>query len=258
MKKINIVIVILIVALLASCENSPQEPDKQNSENKKEMIVNKSEPAKFIAEGKIVKIEKENIHVQDKDKVDVYNVNPERTSKLYIGEYVGINKLEGDNFDVVLDENHDYNTRLTSEGKEIYRVTGTVGDVSNEDITIATETEQLKLRKSRDFDLSIGEQLMADYVELIGSKQMLAYYDEASKINVNIKEIARDINGTMRIYALSDSKVEYDIMVGADTITNFRHSSLELNDDVIVYPNDISGDVPALVDAKLILLNNDK
>ncbi len=251
MKKLNIIVIILTAVLLLSCENSPQEPDTQY----KEMVVNESESSKFTAQGKIIKIDENGIHVQDKDKVDVYNVNPERTSSLYIGEYVGINKLEGDSFDVVLDGNHDYNTRLTTEGKNINRVKGTAGEVTNDHVIVITETGELKLNKARDFDLVTGEQLIADYVELPGSNQMLSFYDEASKINVIVKEISKDTNGTMRIYAVSDSKAEYDIMVGADTITNFMHSSLEPNDGIVVYPNDISGDTPALVDAKLILLN---
>ena len=86
---------------------------------------------------------------------------------------------------------------------------------------------------------------------------MLVFYDEASKINVTVKEVLRDSNGMMRIYALSGSNVEYNIMVGADTITNFMHSTLKSEDKLIFYPNNISGDVPALVDAKLILLSQD-
>ncbi len=87
---------------------------------------------------------------------------------------------------------------------------------------------------------------------------MLAFYDEASKLKVTVKEISRDTNGTMRIYALSDNSVEYDIMIGADAFTNFNHSSLNTDDKIIVYPNGISGDVPALIDAKLVLLSQEK
>ncbi|MGD9568267.1 MAG: hypothetical protein AB7V48_08065 [Sedimentibacter sp.] len=258
MKRLNIILFILIVALLSSCEKSPQEPEGKNIENKKNLIVNESEPSKFTAQGKIIKIDDNGLHVQDGDKVDVYNVDPQRTKSLYIGEYVGINKLEGEKFDVVLDENHDYNVRVTSEGKEITRINGTVNQINEDSVTVSQGTGEIKLKKARDFDLQVGEQFIADYVELAGSNQMLKFYDEASKINVIVKEISRDTSGTMRIYALSHSNVEYDIMVGADSITNFIHSSLEPEDEIIVYPNNISGDVPALVDAKLILLNDDE
>lgn len=258
MKRLNFIMLILIAAVISSCENSPQEPGSQNAENQEEVIVNESNPSKFTAEGKVIKIDDKGIHVQNQDKVDVYNVDPERTRNIYIGEFVGINKLEGNKFDVVRDENHDYNTRVTSEGKAITRITGTVSEIAKDNIIAATDNGELKLSKARDFDLETGEQFMADYVELAGVNQMLAFYDEASKINVTAKEVSRDTNGTMRIYALSDSNVEYDIMVGADTITNFMHSSLEPDDRIMVYPNNISGDVPALVDAKLILLSQEE
>lgn len=257
MKKLFILVLILISVLSSSCENSPQQPDNQNGINKEKLYVNSSESSKYSSQGKIIKIDNNGLHVQVGDKVDVYDVDSERTKGLYIGEYVGINALDGGKFDVVLDESHDYNARITSEGRPIIRITGTVKEVSKENITIITDQGEVKLSKTRDFDLESGEQLMADYVELAGSNQMLAFYDEASKLNVTVKEISRDTNGTMRIYALSDSRVEYDIMIGADAFTNFNHSSLETDDKIIVYTNGISGDVPALVDAKLVLLSQE-
>jgi hypothetical protein len=257
MKKLFILVLILISVLSSSCENSPQQPDNQNGINKEKLYVNSSESSKYSSQGKIIKIDNNGLHVQVGDKVDVYDVDSERTKGLYIGEYVGINALDGGKFDVVLDESHDYNARITSEGRPITRITGTVKEVNKENITIITDQGEVKLSKTRDFDLESGEQLMADYVELAGSNQMLAFYDEASKLNVIVKEISRDTNGTMRIYVLSDSRVEYDIMIGADAFTNFNHSSLETDDKIIVYSNGISGDVPALVDAKLVLLSQE-
>jgi hypothetical protein len=258
MKKLFILVLILISVLSSSCENNPQQPDNQDDKNKEKLYVNSSEPSKYSSQGKIIKIDNNGLHVQVGDKVNVYDVDPERTKGLYIGEYVGINELNGGEFDAVLDESHDYNARTTSEGRPITRITGTVKEVSKENITIITDQGEVKLSKTRDFDLESGEQLMADYVELVGSNQMLAFYDEASKLNVTVKEISRDTNGTMRIYALSDNSVEYDIMIGADAFTNFNHSSLNTDDKIIVYPNGISGDVPALVDAKLVLLSQAK
>lgn len=258
MRKLFILLIVFIAFLSSSCENSPQQPDNQNDENKEILYVNKSESSKYSSQGKIIKIDKNGLHVQVGDKVDVYNVDPERTKGLYIGEYVGINKLDGDKFDVVLDESYDYNVRITSEGRPITRITGTLKDVNNDTITVNTDKGELKLSKTKGFDLESGDQLMADYVELAGRNQMLVFYDEASKLNVTVKEISRDTNGTMRIYALSDSNVEYDIMIGADSFTNFIHSSLKTDDKIVVYPNGISGDVPSLVDAKLVLLKHEE
>lgn len=256
MKKFILPMIILAALIITSCENNPK-PEDQNTGDK-QMTVNESEPSEFSAQGKIIKIDENGIHVQDGDKVDVYNVDPERTRGLFIGEYVGINKLDGDKYDVVREENHDYNTLITSEGKSVKRISGTVGEVENAFITATTEAGEIKLSKTGDFDLKTGDQFMADYVELSGSNEVISYYDEASKITVTAKEISRDNNGMMRIYAVSDSNVEYDIIVRADTVTNFKHSSLEPNDRINIYPYNVSGDVPAAVDAKLIMLNHDE
>lgn len=257
MRKLIILMAVLIAVLSTACEKS-SEPENQIDEKKEKLSVNSSESSKYTTQGKIIKIDNNGLHVQVEDKVDVYNVDPERTKALYIGEYVGINKLDDDKFDVVLDESHDYNARITSEGRPITRITGTVKEVNNDNLTVITDKGELKLKKTRDFELESGDQFIADYVELSGSNQMLSFYDEASKLNLTVKEISRDTNGTMRIYALSDNSTEYDIMIGADTSVNFLHSSLKTDDNIIVYANGISGDIPALVDAKLVLLSNDE
>lgn len=257
MKKIYIVILMLLI--ITSCESNTQpKPSQEQNLDKKDSVVNESESSKYSANGKILKIDEQGLHLQDGDQVHIFNVDAERTNELFVGEYVGINKLDGEKFDAVLDTLHDYNVRKTTDGKEIKRILGTVIEIKKDYIKANTNDGEIKLSNPGDFNLNVGEQFMADYVEFDGSNEMLAFYDEASKISVTIKEITRDKNGMMRIYALSDSNVSYDIMVGADTLTNFMISSLEVNDRLMVYPNDISGDEPAVVDSKLILLNDDK
>lgn len=256
MKKIYIVILMLLI--ITSCEpNIQSQPIEEQNLDKKDSVVNESESSKYSANGKVLKIDEQGLHLQDGDQVHIFNVDAERTNELFVGEYVGINKLDGEKFDAVLDTHHDYNIRKTTDGKEIKRITGTVTEVKKDYIKAKTDEDEIKLSNPGDFNLNVGEQFMADYVELAGSNEMLVFYDEASKISVTIKEITRDKNGMMRIYALSESNEAYDIMVGADTFTNFLISSLEANDKLIVYPNDISGDEPAIVDSKLILLSDD-
>jgi hypothetical protein len=248
--------IFLLSVLLTSCESSTKDP--YNHEEVEGVVLNDSVDSKYIAKGKVIKIDKQGLHVQDKDKVDVYNVDYERIGKIYVGEYVTINKLNEVEFDVALDTDHDYSVRTTTDGKEVTRISGAVKEVDKDNIVVTTDERDIKLSRARDFDLESGDQLMVDYIKLAGRNQMLAFYDEASKISVAVIEISRDINGMMRIYALSDSNVEYDIVVGADTVTDFRHSSLNKDDRIFIYPNNISGDVPALVDAKLILLQENE
>ena len=67
-------------------------------------------------------------------------------------------------------------------------------------------------------------------------------------------EISRDETGKMRIYGLADDNKEYDIAAGADTITNFAHSTLKADDHIIVYTEGVLNVIPAVVEAKAIVV----
>jgi len=73
---------------------------------------------------------------------------------------------------------------------------------------------------------------------------------------LKVGEISRDETGTMRIYGLADDNKEYDIAAGAETVTNFAHSTLKVDDRISVYPESISDGTPAVVEAKAILKDN--
>jgi hypothetical protein len=253
-------VILTLSMILSSCANNDKEDNNvsnKNSEGKNGTDgANDETLGKYNQQGRIVKIDETGIHVQVEDKVERYNVAKEKADKYYIGEYVGLNALDNDNYDIFPDESYDYNNRLTSTGDPIKRVTGTVGDVKDDFVTAVTEMGDVKLSNNGDFNLESGSQVMFDYVEMPGGNQLVSFYDEASKINVKVKEVSRDTSGMMRIYALAADNKEYDIQVDGDTGTNFAHSTLKADDEIIVYPEDITGDVPAVVDAKLIVKND--
>lgn len=243
------VFLILISALsLGACDNNPNNNSQVSEENK-----NNDNSTQFTAQGRIIKIDKEGIHIQDKDKVDVYKVGETDLNKYYPGEYVGINKLSTGNYEVVSDENYDYNKRYTSEGNEIRRITGTVKEFNDDRFTATTESGELDFVNPDNITLEPDSQVIFDYVEMNGGNQIVSYYDEASKIIVRVKEISRGDDGTMKVFATAADNKEYDINVGADAITNFAHSSLKIDDEITVYPETITGNIPAVVDAKLII-----
>jgi len=252
-------IILMVSIILSSCNNNEDKnlnngnPEGTNGTKQENDVI----LGKYNQQGRIVKIDETGIHVQVEDKVERYNVAKERADKYYIGEYVGLNVLDNGNYDVFADESYDYSNRLTSTGDKIKRVTGTVGEVKDDFVTAVTEMGDVKLANNTDFDLESGSQAMFDYVEMPSGNQMVSFYDEASKINAKVKEVSRDTSGMMRIYALAADNKEYDIQVDSDTVTNFAHSSLVVDDDIIVYPDDITGEIPAAVNAKLIVKNKD-
>ena len=79
-------------------------------------------------------------------------------------------------------------------------------------------------------------------------------FNEASKINVRVAEISRDETGAMRIYGLAADNKEYDIVANADTVTNFARSTLKMDDEIFVYPKNVTGNIPAAVEAEAIFI----
>lgn len=190
LNRLLIMLLLLIFIIVGCAENQ----NNNNDGNTDKTAESEDEPyGKLTANGQIVKMDDEGFHIQSGENVDVYNVDRGRSSNFFIGEYVALTPMEGDLYDVALDEEYDY-TGITSE-----------------------------------------------------------LFDEASKLNVKVVEISRDETGTMRIYGLADDNKEYDIVANAVTVTNFARSTLKADDEITVYPENVSGDIPAVVEAKAIL-----
>ena len=97
------------------------------------------------------------------------------------------------------------------------------------------------------FDVALDEEF--DYSGIDSN-----LFDEASKINVRVAEISRDETGAMRIYGLAADNKEYDIVANADTVTNFARSTLKMDDEIFVYPKNVTGNIPAAVEAEAIFI----
>lgn len=97
------------------------------------------------------------------------------------------------------------------------------------------------------FDVALDEEY--DYSDIDSN-----LFDEASKINVRVAEISRDETGAMRIYGLAADNKEYDIVANADTVTNFARSTLKMDDEIFVYPKNVTGNIPAAVEAEAIFI----
>lgn len=231
------------------------EISKKNNETEQNQ---NTELGKYNVQGRIVKIDENGLHVQVDDKVKRYNVSKEKMQKYYIGENVGLSLLENNDYDVAIDETYDYSKRYTPEGELINRVTGTIGDITDDSITTVTEMGNLKFPKSKEFDLKRGSQVMFDYVKMHDGNQVVSYYDESSKIKLKIKEISKDETGMMKLLAVSDDNKDYYVNLDSDTVVNFSHSSLSKNEEIVVYPDNISTDTPPIIKAKMLVRSNDK
>lgn len=78
-------------------------------------------------------------------------------------------------------------------------------------------------------------------------------FDENERLDLRVEKISRDQTGTMRISGIAADNKEYDVITDADTITNFAYSTLKVNDEVSVYPKNISDGTPSRVEAKALI-----
>lgn len=190
--KLLALIIICLFLLMTGCA-----VNDNNSENDTIPEKEEEEYGKYSHAGRIVKIDNDGFQIKNDEEVSFFNVDKENLNNFYIGEYVRLNSMDGDIYDVALDEEYDYTAVMT--------------------------TEEL--------------------------------YDENTKFNLRVVEISRDETGTMRIYGRATDNKEYDIAAGADTITNFAHSTLRADDEITVYAKNVSGSIPAVVEAQAILKN---
>lgn len=190
--KLLALIIICLFLLMTGCA-----VNDNNSENDTIPEKEEEEYGKYSHAGRIVKIDNNGFQIKNDEEVSFFNVDKENLNNFYIGEYVRLNSMDGDIYDVALDEEYDYTAVMTT-----------------------------------------GE-----------------LYDENTKFNLRVVEISRDETGTMRIYGRAPDNKEYDISAGADTITNFAHSTLRADDEITVYAKNVSGSIPAVVEAQAILKN---
>ena len=97
------------------------------------------------------------------------------------------------------------------------------------------------------YDVALDEEF--DYTAVMKADM----FDEDERLDLRVEKISRDETGTMRIMGLAADNKEYDIITGPETVTNFAYSRLKTGDEIIVYPENISGGTTARVEAKAVL-----
>lgn len=107
--------------------------------------------------------------------------------------------------------------------------------------------------KLNSIDGNIYDAALDEEYDYTASMTAADLFDENTKFNLKVVKISRDETGTMRIDGLAADNKEYTINAGADTITNFAHSTLRVDDEITVYAKDLSAAIPTAVQAQAIL-----
>lgn len=109
--------------------------------------------------------------------------------------------------------------------------------------------------KLNSIDGNIYDAALDEEYDYTASMTAADLFDENTKFNLKVVKISRDETGTMRIDGLAADNKEYIITAGADTITNFAHSTLRVDDEITVYAEDFSGPITRVVQAQAVFKN---
>ncbi len=244
-KNVLIVCVLLIVIGFTGCTNSNITA---NAEDK----VNSSEETQdYETVGKIIKFSEDRVHVLTGDIASVFKVDREKIKDFYLGETVGVKKVN----EFVLEkyETKDFDVRFTNMGERILEAYGEVKEVNKDKFIITSEGRDLEFESYDNISLEKGSEVLVEYLERENKNILINYYAENSKLKVVINNIKRAENSGVMILDTEDiDGTKYEVYVLAETVLNFNHSEIKKDDEITVYPEVIRESCPAQIDAKMI------
>lgn len=208
----------------------------------------------YVTIGEIIEFEKDGVHILTGDIAEIFKVDKENLEGFYLGETVGVKEVGDNKFELEAYKQNDFTVRHTSMGDIISTVTGKVKEVNGKKLVISTKDGDIEFEAYDELFYEKGMEVTVDYIEIQqgAEKTVLDIYDEASKIELTVKNISRAQNGKM-ILATEDAKdLKYEVYVLVSTVLNFNHSDLKVDDKIVVYPGEIRESYPAQVDAKMI------
>ncbi|WP_432666415.1 hypothetical protein R9X47_08700 [Wukongibacter baidiensis] len=251
MKKNKFIVMVLVLGMiLAGCSSAVESDQNTNpvDEDKKVQVTDKYETV-----GEIMEFTTEGVHVITGDIVEIFKVAPEKTKNFYLGETVGVIKIKDNEFELEKFKIEDFSVRHTNMGELIEKVSGEIKNVSENKLTITTKDGDLDFESYGEIFLEKGTEITVEYLERTEGNILIDFYNEASKLNLIVKEIRRvEKTGEMVLDTEDKDGLKYEVYVLGRTVLNFNHSDLNIGDEITVYPELIREIYPTQVDAQMI------
>ncbi len=249
-KYIAVILALVLGAVFVGCtgaidETNDREPIDQGG------LSQENDDYETI--GEIIEFTKEGVHVLTGDIAEVFKVDPEKTREFYLGETVGIVKIDDNKFELEKYKVEDFSIRHTNMGELISKVSGKIKEASKDKFTITTKDGDLAFETYEEVLLEKGTEVTVEYLEREEGNILIDFYNENSKLNLTIKSIGRVENtGEMLLDTEDKNGMKYTVYILGRTVLNFNHSDLKAGDEILVYPEIIRESYPAQVDAKMI------
>lgn len=255
MKKSSLIALVLVLGVVFAGWVSTIEGANEDEKGlgRCDLVQN---PDDYERLGKIMDFTEEGVHVLVGDMVITFQIDAEKTKDFYLGEVVRVTKVNYDEFELGKYELKDFDTRYTITGdigELILRTSGTVKEVNEDKFTITAEGRDLKFRSDKSILLQRGAKVIVEYVEKEDGNILVDFYNEASKLDLIVKDIRRmDNTGQMLLSTESKDGMKYHVYILATTVLNCNYSDFKVDDEIEVYADFIRESYPAQVDAKMI------
>ncbi|WP_105617282.1 hypothetical protein [Vallitalea okinawensis] len=257
MLKTNKIIILLLLCIsmiftMAGCgvDASANEEDKDQTVNVPDCGTDELD---YETVGEIIAFEDNGVHILTGDIAEIFKIDQDSIKDFFIGETVGVKRIDNNEFELKKYSVDDFSMRYTSMGELITSVVGTVKEINSNQLILSTDKGEIIFELYEKLEVENGTQLTIDYIVRDHSNYLLSYYLEGSKIDLVIKGISRAENtGIMVLDTEDENGLLYEVYLLGGTTLNFNHSDLKVNDSISVYPQVIRESYPAQIDAKMI------
>lgn len=203
--------------------------------------------------GEIIQFNENEVHILTGDIAEIFKIDKDSMKDFYLGETVGVKKIEEGKYELEKYKVDNFEVRHTSMGELISTVSGKVKEIGKTKFTITTEDKDIEFESYNELHFEEGAKLTVDFIQRGEEYILINFYNENSKIDLTVKEIRRAENtGVMILDTEDNDGMKYEVYVLESTVINFNHSDLKDNDKITVYYEIIRESYPAQIDAKMI------
>lgn len=205
-----------------------------------------------ITAGEIMEFKENYVAIITGDIVESYEFDKKQINDFYIGQNVEIIKAEKSNqLKALLIEN--FENRYTSMGDLLEQFSGTLTNITEENIKIKSEDKEIEISLYSPIDYKIGNHVSVYYFSYSADEKASLFdiYNEDTKLELVVNNITRTEKGHMQL-EMKDSKNETYVVDASNCYLELNLSEIKIGDTLEIYHKGTSEKSPTKVKATLI------
>lgn len=208
-----------------------------------------------ITIGDIMVFEGNYIHIIAGDLVQVYEYDSSQQSEYYLGQTVSL--IKGEDMDYIEPYiTEDFDNHYTNMGHLLVGITGEITNLTNEEITVESDEEEITVTTYSELTLAAGTHVTLYYAYFVEGQQpsLVMIFNEDTKLNLTVTAINRGENGEM-LLDMTDAEVGEYIVNASSCLLEVNLSEISVGDELVVYHEGIMESWPMQLMTTLITQN---